>query len=161
MRPSISVDPTNPMNIYAASILDNFIKVRTADAVGRSKRFQVLSSLGRSVSLPTKMAWCITSLSDPEGTNWRSDSILDRMVCQTKDGPNGSFSNGSFTAVNGKKHDKEWGTIHPSKGTIGLSWTQFDSYGTSNPTCKSTILFSESDDAGQTWNTRGDNRTTW
>jgi hypothetical protein len=26
-------------------------------------------------------------LSDPEGTNWSSDQILDRMVCQTKDGP--------------------------------------------------------------------------
>ena len=154
-EPSISVDPTNPMNIYAASILDNFYQ--STDG-GRSWTLEKISSSFGVWGDP-----CVITdqngrvyyfhLSDPEGTNWRSDSILDRMVCQTKDGPNGSFNNGSFTAVNGKKHDKEWGTIHPSKGTIGLSWTQFDSYGTSNPTCKSTILFSESDDAGQTWNT--------
>ena len=80
-------------------------------------------------------------LKRPRGHQLAQRLILDRMVCQTKDGPNGSFNNGSFTVVNGKKHDKEMGTIHPSKGTIGLSWTQFDSYGTSNPTCKSTILF--------------------
>ena len=92
-------------------------------------------------------------LSDPEGTNWRSDRILDRMVCQTKDGPKDSFNEGSFTAINGKKHDKEWVAEHPTKGTIGLSWTQFDDYGTDDPDCKSTILFSESYDQGQSWST--------
>ena len=75
------------------------------------------------------------------------------MVCQTKDGPGGSFSDGSFTEINGKKHDKEWAAVQPGTGTIGLSWTQFDTYGTSDTTCKSTILYSESDDQGNSWST--------
>ena len=50
-----------------------------------------------------------------------------------------------------EKHDKEWAAIHPTKGTIALSWTQFDAYGTSDENCKSTILFSESNDGGQSW----------
>ena len=61
-EPKYKVDPTNPMNIYAASILDNFYQSRTADAVGHTKRFQVLLEFGEiRVSLPIKMAGCITS----------------------------------------------------------------------------------------------------
>jgi len=92
-------------------------------------------------------------LSDPEGTNWNSDQILDRMVCQTKDGPNDTFNDGSFTAVNGKKHDKEWTAVNPKNGAIALSWTQFDRYGTDDPECHSRILFSESRNQGESWST--------
>ena len=62
-EPSISVDPTNPMNIYAASILDNFYP--STDG-GRSWTLEKISSSfgvwgDPGVSLPTKMAGCITS----------------------------------------------------------------------------------------------------
>ena len=40
-EPSISVDPTNPMNIYAASILDNFYQ--STDG-GRSWTLEKISS---------------------------------------------------------------------------------------------------------------------
>ena len=152
-EPSISIDPTNPLNIYAASILDNFYQ--STDG-GRSWTLGKISSSYGVWGDP-----CVITdqggriyyfhLSDPEGTNWRSDSILDRIVCQTKDGPNDSFNNGSFTAVNGKKHDKEWAAYDPATGRIGLSWTQFDRYGTEDRDCFSTILYSYSDDRGQTW----------
>jgi hypothetical protein len=75
------------------------------------------------------------------------------MVCQTKDGPEDAFNDGSYTAVNGKKHDKEWTAVNPKNGAIALSWTQFDQYGTDDPECHSRILFSESIDQGAHWST--------
>ncbi len=154
-EPSIAVDPTNTSNIYAGSVLDNFYQ--STDG-GKTWTTEKISSpygvWGDPVIHADKSGRVyFFHLSDPEGTNWRSDQILDRMVCQTKDGPKDSFNEGSFTAINGKKHDKEWVAEHPSKGTIGLSWTQFDDYGTDDPDCKSTILFSESYDQGQSWST--------
>ena len=154
-EPSIAVDPTNTSNIYAGSVLDNFYQ--STDG-GKTWTTEKISSpygvWGDPVIHADKSGRVyFFHLSDPEGTNWRSDQILDRMVCQTKDGPKDSFNEGSFTAINGKKHDKEWVAEHPTKGTIGLSWTQFDDYGTDDPDCKSTILFSESYDQGQSWST--------
>lgn len=154
-EPSIAVDPTNTLNIYAGSVLDNFYQ--SVDG-GQTWSIDKITSPYGVWGDPVLHAdrngrVYFFHLSDPEGTNWRSDQILDRMVCQTKDGPEGAFNEGSFTAINGKKHDKEWVAEHPTKGTIGLSWTQFDSYGTEDPDCKSTILFSESNDNGMTWST--------
>lgn len=154
-EPSIAVDPTNTSNVYAGSVLDNFYQ--SIDG-GKTWTNEKISSpygvWGDPVIHADKSGRVyFFHLSDPEGTNWRSDRILDRMVCQTKDGPKDSFNEGSFTAINGKKHDKEWVAEHPTKGTIGLSWTQFDDYGTDDPDCKSTILFSESYDQGQSWST--------
>ena len=152
-EPSISVDPSNPMNIYAASILDNFYQSTDGGITWRQEKISSPYGVWGDPCIITDANGRVYyfHLSDPEGTNWKSDQILDRMVCQTKDGPSGNFNNGSFTAVNGKKHDKEWAAIHPTKSTIALSWTQFDAYGTSDENCKSTILFSESNDGGQSW----------
>ncbi|HCP41161.1 MAG TPA: glycosyl hydrolase [Cryomorphaceae bacterium] len=152
-EPSISVDPTNPMNVYAASILDNFYQSADGGLTWTQEKISSPYGVWGDPCVITDQNGRIYyfHLSDPEGTNWSSDKILDRIVCQTKDGPQGTFNKGSFTAVNGKKHDKEWASIHPSKGTIALSWTQFDTYGAPDENCKSTILFSESSDGGQSW----------
>ena len=152
-EPSISVDPTNPMNVYAASILDNFYQSTDGGITWTQEKISSPYGVWGDPCIITDGNGRVYyfHLSDPEGTNWSSDQILDRMVCQTKDGPQGSFTDGSYTAVNGKKHDKEWAAIHPIKGTIALSWTQFDAYGTSDENCKSTILFSESNDGGHSW----------
>ena len=141
------------MNVYAASILDNFYQSTDGGITWTQEKISSPYGFWGDPCIITDGNGRVYyfHLSDPEGTNWSSDQILDRMVCQTKDGPGGSFTDGSFTAVNGKKHDKEWAAIHPTKGTIALSWTQFDAYGTSDENCKSTILFSESNDGGQSW----------
>lgn len=152
-EPSISVDPTNTSNIYAASVLNNYYQSTDGGKTWDKQTLESPYGVWGDPCLITDNEGVLYyfHLSDPEGTNWRSDSIIDRIVCQTKNGINGAFNDGSFTKVNGKKHDKEWAAIHPSNGAVALSWTQFDSYGTEDSTCKSTILFSESFDQGQTW----------
>lgn len=154
-EPSIAVDPTNTSNIYAGSVLDNFYQSTDGGKTWTNEKISSPYGVWGDPVIHADKSGRVYffHLSDPEGTNWRSDQILDRMVCQTKDGPKDSFNEGSYTAINGKKHDKEWVAEHPTKGTIGLSWTQFDDYGTDDPDCKSTILFSESYDQGQSWST--------
>ena len=152
-EPSISVDPTNTSNIYAASILNNFYQSTDGGKTWTQDSLTSPYGVWGDPCLITDFQGRVYyfHLSDPEGTNWRSDKILDRMVCQTKDGPADSFNDGSFTEVNGKKHDKEWSAVDPKTGKIALSWTQFDRYGTKDPSCHSRILFSESSDQGETW----------
>lgn len=152
-EPSISVDPSNTQNIYAGSILDNFYQSTDGGTTWTQEKIKSPYGVWGDPCLITDAQGRLYyfHLSDPEGTNWRSDKILDRMVCQSKLGPQGTFNKGTFTAVNGKKHDKEWAAIHPKTGTIALSWTQFDAYGSTDENCTSTILFSESSDQGQTW----------
>jgi len=152
-EPSIAINPSDPKHVVAGSILNNFYE--STDGGKNWSQQQIESSFGvwgdPCLIIDTTGRVYYFHLSDPEGTNWRSDQILDRMVCQTKNGPGGSFSDGSFTEINGKKHDKEWAAVQPRTGAIGLSWTQFDTYGTADTTCKSTILYSESTDQGISW----------
>ena len=154
-EPSISVDPTNTHNIYAASILDNFYQSTDGGQNWTTSKITSPHGVWGDPCVITDFNGRIYyfHLSDPEGTNWRSKRILDRMVCQTKDGPEGEFNYGTYTEINGKKHDKEWAAVDPKTGTIALSWTQFDAYGTKDPNCYSRILFSESTDQGATWST--------
>ncbi|MEY2963334.1 MAG: hypothetical protein RL754_595 [Bacteroidota bacterium] len=152
-EPTISVDPTNTQNIYAASVLNNFYQSTDGGLTWSTEKITSPYGVWGDPVLLTDLTGrtYFFHLSDPEGTNWRSDSILDRMVCQTKDGPEAVFNDGSYTAINGKKHDKEWAALDPNSGRIGLSWTQFDRYGTDDPNCYSTILYSYSDDRGKSW----------
>ena len=154
-EPSISVDPTNTQNVYAASVLNNFYQSTDGGLHWTQEAISSTYGVWGDPCLVTdfKGRTYFFHLSDPEGTNWKSNQILDRMVCQTKDGPNDTFNDGSFTAVNGKKHDKEWTAVNPKNGAIALSWTQFDRYGTDDPECYSRILFSESRNQGKSWST--------
>jgi hypothetical protein len=121
-EPSISVDPTNKNNIYAGSILNNFYQSTDAGATWTISTITSPHGVWGDPCIITDYSGrtYYFHLSDPEGTNWQSDRILDRMVCQSKDGPEDHFNEGSFTQINGKKHDKEWAAVHPS------NWTQLD-----------------------------------
>jgi hypothetical protein len=78
---------------------------------------------------------------------------IDRIVCQKSTNAGVSFSNpGSYTYFNSpKEQDKEWAVVDPRNNNIYVTWTQFDSYGTSNQLDSSNILFSKSTDGGLTW----------
>ncbi len=81
--------------------------------------------------------------------NW-----LDRIVCQRYDADTHTWNDGSAIGLNpSKDQDKEWAVVDSSTNTIYVTWTQFDEYGSSDPNDHSNILFSKSDDLGETWST--------
>ncbi len=86
-------------------------------------------------------------LSNPTTGNW-----IDRIVCQKSTDNGQNWSDGTFTGLNGTKaQDKQWSIIDKTTGVIYMTWTQFDVYGSSSSTCKSKIMFSKSNDGGDTW----------
>ncbi|MCB0374306.1 MAG: exo-alpha-sialidase [Sinomicrobium sp.] len=153
-EPSIYINPADPDNIVAGSVI-NFVHV-SEDGGTTWKTASMQSPLG---------VWgdpCIVAgpegdiyylhLSDPEGTNWRSEKILDRIVVQRSGDGGKTWSSGSGIGENPpRQQDKEWATVHPKTGEVYVTWTEFDRYGSHDPKDKSRILFSSSSDKGSTW----------
>ncbi len=83
-----------------------------------------------------------------------ASSWLDRIVCQKSTDNGQTFNDGTFFGLNGNKdQDKEWATIDYTNNNIYVLWTQFDSYGSTNTSCKTQIMFTKSTDNAQTWST--------
>jgi hypothetical protein len=86
-------------------------------------------------------------LSNPDVGNW-----IDRIVCQKSIDGGLHWNNGSYAGLNGTKaQDKHWTTIDRVNNFIYLTWTQFDYYGSTIPQDSTHIMFSRSEDAGETW----------
>jgi hypothetical protein len=91
-------------------------------------------------------------LSDPPGSAW-----IDRIVCQKSTTGGATWNDpGSYMGLNTPKAQDKHGIVidwtHGTRGNwIYSTWTEFDNYGTSNPSDSSRILFSRSTDAGLTW----------
>ena len=91
-------------------------------------------------------------LSDPTGENWKSEELLDRIVAQRSTKGGKKWSKGTYMGFHHPKdQDKEWAVLDPANGKIYVTWTQFDKYHSKEEGDESNILFSFSDDGGQTW----------
>ncbi|HYV92349.1 MAG TPA: hypothetical protein VE978_11215 [Chitinophagales bacterium] len=148
---TICVNPNNPQNIVGGANL-NFTYQSNDGGLTWEKN---------SVSCPYGV-WgdpCIISdtmgnfyfihLSNPPNGNW-----IDRIVCQKSTDSGASWSNGSYTGLNGARaQDKAWAIFDALSQNIYVTWTQFDSYGSNDPADSSIILFSKSTDLGVTWST--------
>jgi hypothetical protein len=82
---------------------------------------------------------------------------IDRIVVQKSTNKGISWSSGVGIGYNPptRNQDKEWlavdWTNSPYRNNIYIAWTEFDSYGSTNPQDSSRILFSRSTDGGATW----------
>lgn len=153
-EPSIFINPKNTKNLVAGSIID-FIHT-SIDGGLTWKTSHLESTMGiwgdPCITADMKGNFYYAHLSDPEGTNWRSDKILDRMVVQKSTDGGLTWSNGAGVGMNSpKQQDKEWLTVNSFNNEIYMTWTEFDKYNSQNPKDKSRILFSKSVDDGFTW----------
>jgi len=84
----------------------------------------------------------------PSGGHW-----IDRIVCQKSTNNGVNWSNpGTYTFYDpNKDQDKEWACVDPYTNHIYCTWTQFDSYGSTNFSDSSNILFAKSTDGGNNW----------
>lgn len=153
-EPSIVVNPTNPANVIAGSILDRFYV--SLDS-GKTWSESQLSSKSGVYGDPCLVAdkenhVYYLHLSDPEGKGWSSEKLLDRIVVQRSDDGGKIWVEDSYMGLNAPKdQDKEWAAVDLRNGNIVATWTQFDKYNSKNPDDHSNILFSSSTDLGKTW----------
>ena len=154
-EPSIFINPKDPNNIVAGSII-NYAH-HSFDG-GKTWETQEISSDYGVWGDPVIVAdndgvFYYLHLSDPEGTNWRSKKILDRMVIQRSDDGGKTWNKGSYFGHHEypKQQDKQWATTDPKNNAVYATWTEFDKYGSKDPEHKSRILFSKSEDGSKTW----------
>jgi hypothetical protein len=149
-EPSIIMNPNNTEELYVGI---NGDRVFYSMDGGYSWTMQTLvSTYGENCDpvmlCDTAGAFYFFHLSDPQG----SPFTLDRIVCQKTNNIGGQWNNGSYTGLNNpKQQDKEWAVVDRVNNYIYVTWTQFYEYGSSNPDCKTDIMFSSSFDAGMTW----------
>ena len=153
-EPSICIDPTNPNIIIAGSVLNY---VHTSKDAGKTWQTKQLNSKfgvwgDPSIVANNKGDFYYFHLSDPDGTNWKSKRILDRIVMQKSTDKGVYWSPGTSIGLNKpKQQDKQWAAINPKTNDLYVTWTEFDSYASKNPEDKSRILFSKSTDEGYSW----------
>lgn len=153
-EPSISINPKNPANQVAASILNLvFYSNDSGKTWQEDKLISPYGVWGDPVLLSdTAGHHYYFHLSDPTGENWASEEILDRIVVQKSENGGKSWSEGTYMGLNHPKdQDKHWAALDPRNNAIYVSWTQFDDYGSEDSSAKSNILFSRSEDGGKTW----------
>lgn len=151
-EPSIAISHKNPDNIVVGSAIDNVYRTHDGGATWQKGRMRSPHGVWGDPVLISDFSgdFFYLHLSDPTGKNYQSDEVLDRIVIQkSKDGGR-SWDAGESIGLNPPKdQDKEW-AVADRKGNLYVSWTQFDTYGSEDPECKSVILFSKSSN-GSKW----------
>lgn len=148
-EPSICVNPHNLYEVVAGANLNNYFYSSDGGSTWEVK--QLTSPYGvwgdPCIVCDTNGDFYFFHLANPPAGNW-----IDRIVCQKSTDAGQTWSDGTYTGLNGNKvQDKEWAIVERSTNTIYVTWTQFDAYGSSDPDHFSNIMFSKSTDGGQTW----------
>ena len=149
-EPCIFVNPKNTDHIVGGANINN---VYSSFDGGYTWNTGILSSVLNGVwgdpvlIIDTLENVYFFHLSWPQFGSW-----IDRIVCQKSTDGGVTWNDGTYMGLNGTKaQDKEWAIVDRTNNNIYVTWTQFDSYGSSNPNDKSIIRFSKSTDEGETW----------
>jgi hypothetical protein len=147
-EPSIAINPRNPNEISAGTVLQGY---HISTDGGQTWKSSALNSPYGVYGDPVLQYDQTGRLYYFHLSEYKKASHLDRIVCQVSDRP-GKFSKGSFPKPNGTKvQDKHWVVIDPKTNIIYMTWTQFDAYDSADPKDTSIIVFSKSTDRGLSW----------
>lgn len=150
-EPTIAMHPKDPNLLMAGANIDNLY---TSNDGGKTWATKTLRSTYGVWGDPVIVAdtagdFYFFHLSNPPNGSW-----IDRIVCQKSTDHGKSWTNGSYTGLNGKKaQDKHWVAVDPATNALYVTWTQFDKYKSRKSSDKSSIMFSKSVDGGKTWTT--------
>jgi hypothetical protein len=152
-EPSIAINPRNPANIVAASVLNNIYFTKDAGVTWQKKKIESPFGVYGDPALiaDSKGDFYFFHLSDPTfGKGGYESEKLDRIVVQYSGDGGESWSEGESIGFNHPKdQDKEWPAVD-SKNNLYVTWTQFDKYGDTDPNCQSNIMLSTSRN-GKKW----------
>lgn len=152
-EPSIVIDPKNPAHIMAASNVDNVYE--SVDSGKTWNKEKLTSSYGVFgdpclITDTSHHFYYFHLAQNPLITVW--PKWADRVVCQRFPDVSNNWTNGGYAGLNpGYMQDKEWAVFDSKTNRIYTTWTQFDNYGSTNPEDSSNILFSYSDNQGDSW----------
>lgn len=151
---SIAINPVNPNYLSAGANINHFF--RSSDG-GYTWSTSYLSSSfgvwGDPVVVYDELGYLYYGhLSNPPFPRY----WIDRIVIQRSTNNGLSWNDGAGIGfLSPKNQDKEWIAVdmhsNQFKGNVYVCWTEFDSYGSSNPNDSSRIKFSRSTDKGLTW----------
>ena len=152
---TIAINPVNPNILAAGANIDQFYR-STNGGLNWSESQLISNNLGvwgdPVVLFDSSGFLYYAHLSNPISGWW-----IDRIVVQrsTNNGISWNDGVGIYQGVQPQAQDKEWLAVDhsrsPYRGSIYATWTEFDSYGSSNPNDSSRIRFSKSTDQGLTW----------
>jgi hypothetical protein len=154
---TIAINPLNPNILGAGANIDNFY--RSTDGGITWTESHLVSNLLGVWGDPVVMFDSLGNLYYGHLSNPISGWWIDRIVIQksTNNGLTWNDGVGVGWNVYPNAQDKEWlavdHTQSPYKGTIYVTWTEFDNYGSSNSSDSSRIRFSKSTNEGETWTT--------
>lgn len=151
-EPTICINPKNTNELVAGANLNNVYYSHDSGVSWTQTPVSCPWGIWGDpvMGVDTTGAFYFLHLSNPpNGGSW-----IDRIVIQKSTDAGVTWSDGTYTGLNGNKaQDKHWIAVDPVTNTIYVTWTQFDHYGTSNPSDSSNILFSKSTNGGLTWTT--------
>ncbi len=149
-EPAIMMNSQHPEILVAATNLNNYY---LSSDTGKTWSIHTLSSSygvwgDPVIDVDNSGNFYFFHLSNTSGGNF-----IDRIVCQKSTDNGDTWTDGTFTGLNGTKaQDKQWSVIDRDNN-IYLTWTQFDAYASSDPADSTIIRFSKSIDGGDTWST--------
>lgn len=150
---TIAVDPSNPLNLVVGANLN--YGAYSADGGLHWDEVELTSEFGvwgdPSVIFDPSGRALFAHLSNPTGGFW-----LDRLVVQQSTNRGATWNGGvPLGARAASQQDKEWMiadfSTAPTRGSLYITWTQFDRYAGTKPTDSSRILCSRSTDGGLSW----------
>jgi len=153
-EPSIAISASNPSHMIAGAVLDYVYSSSDSGKTWQQERLRSRYGVygDPCVIADNKGRFYYFHLSNPSGEGWSNPDILDRIVCQKRSRWFHRWSRGTGIGFHHPKdQDKEWAAFDPASGTLVLTWTEFDTYGNTDPACKSRILYASSRDRGKHW----------
>ncbi|MCX6223531.1 MAG: T9SS type A sorting domain-containing protein, partial [Bacteroidia bacterium] len=143
-EPSVCINPQNTDEILVGANSNNYYFSRDGGLTWKHGVLQ--SSYG---------VYCDPAIvCDDQGSFYFFHLVpdLSRVVCQKRTSDAITWSDGSFTALNGTMQiDKEWACFDPVNGNLYTTWSQFNRHGSTDPRDSTIIFLSRSEDRGLTW----------
>ena len=148
VEPSICINPYNPNEIIAGSVMNDYYFSKDGGLTWKAKSIKAENGVNGD---PCMIIDSLGNYYYFHLSNINGQSLVGGMVCQRSKSVKGKFKYEGTTLQNGLYHDKQWVAVDPENNNLYITWTQFDAYDSKDPKDKSHILFSSSSDLGISW----------